>query len=368
MQTVKQGRSLYLDVTRVLAIISISLNHAVNRSYDNYNNQMGEFFRIAFASTLFKTVVTVFSRVGVPLFLMITGALILNKKMESKEDVGRFYKHNLLSMFITAEIWYVLIYWLMTLPELGKTVGIGQAMLGMVKTMCFIDQTTLSSMWYMPMILCLYATIPVLIFAKDKIALSGKWLLIPAIIVFVNSMVIPAISNFIVLLGGEPLVSAVLESYLFSFFYLYVLAGYYINKGILAKWKTWVVGILALCTFLLCCGFQLFAYSRPANYLVAHDFPIMLFCAVFTFEFLRRTSHLCQKAQKPISYISRISFAIYFLHIVIMVITTRLISMSGWYYWCKLLFLEGISVGASILIIMPLSKIKPIKKYLFLIK
>ena len=123
MQTVKQGRSLYLDAARVMAIISITLNHAVNRSYDNYNNQMGEFFRIAFASTLFKTVITVFSRIGVPLFLMITGALILNKKMETKEDVHRFYKHNLLSIFITAEIWYVLIYWLMTLPELGKSIG-----------------------------------------------------------------------------------------------------------------------------------------------------------------------------------------------------------------------------------------------------
>ena len=368
MQTVKQGRSLYLDAARVMAIISISLNHAVNRSYDNYNNQMGEFFRIAFASTLFKTVITVFSRIGVPLFLMITGALILNKKMETKEDVHRFYKHNLLSMFITAEIWYFLIYWLMTLPELGKTVGIGQALWGMIKTMCFIDQTTFSSMWYMPMILCLYATLPILIFAKDKLAIGGKCLLIPAIIVFTNSMVIPAISNFIVLLGGEPLVSAVLESYLFSFFYLYVLAGYYINKGILAKWRTWVVGVLALGTFLLCCGFQLFAYAQPANYLVAHDFPVMLFCAIFTFEYIKRTAHLCAKVEKPISYISRISFAIYFLHIVIMTILTKIITMSGWYYWCKLLFLEGISMLGSILIIMVLSQMKPIRKYLFLIK
>ena len=246
MQTVKQSRSLYLDVARVMAILSISLNHAVNRSYDNYNNQMGEFFRIAFASTLFKTVVSVFSRVGVPLFLMITGALILNKKMQTKEDVGRFYKHNLLSMFITTEIWYVLIYWLIVHPDLGKSISIGQALLGMVKTMCFVDQTTFSSMWYMPMILCIYATIPVLLLAKDKLAAGGKWLLIPAIIVFVNSMVIPAISNFLVLLGRSPLESAVLEWYLFSYFYLYVLAGYYINKGLLAKWNTWLIGALAL--------------------------------------------------------------------------------------------------------------------------
>ena len=34
------GRQFYLDVARVLAILSISLNHAVNRSYDNFTNQM----------------------------------------------------------------------------------------------------------------------------------------------------------------------------------------------------------------------------------------------------------------------------------------------------------------------------------------
>ena len=50
LQTGKTGgRQLYLDVARVLAIISISLNHAVNRTYNNYSNQMQEFleFRLA---------------------------------------------------------------------------------------------------------------------------------------------------------------------------------------------------------------------------------------------------------------------------------------------------------------------------------
>lgn len=109
--SLKPKRLFYLDVARFIAIISISLNHAVNRSYENYNNQMAEFFALPFGSTLFKTFISVFSRIGVPLFLMITGVLILNKKMESASDVKRFYKHNLLSLLITTEIWYVLMYW-----------------------------------------------------------------------------------------------------------------------------------------------------------------------------------------------------------------------------------------------------------------
>jgi hypothetical protein len=34
------GRIFYLDIARALAIISITLNHAVNRSYRNYHGQM----------------------------------------------------------------------------------------------------------------------------------------------------------------------------------------------------------------------------------------------------------------------------------------------------------------------------------------
>ena len=41
-KTLTGGRSYYLDIARAIAIISISLNHAVNRIYDNYFGQMEE--------------------------------------------------------------------------------------------------------------------------------------------------------------------------------------------------------------------------------------------------------------------------------------------------------------------------------------
>lgn len=70
-------RIQWLDVARTMAIILISLNHAVNRAYAVYENQAEEYLSIPMASTIFKTVVLVCSHIGVPLFLMITGALIL---------------------------------------------------------------------------------------------------------------------------------------------------------------------------------------------------------------------------------------------------------------------------------------------------
>ena len=76
-KTLTGGRSYYLDIARAIAIISISLNHAVNRTYDNYAGQMEEFLELSWALSLLKAVTTMFGHLGVPLFLMISGALLL---------------------------------------------------------------------------------------------------------------------------------------------------------------------------------------------------------------------------------------------------------------------------------------------------
>ena len=53
-KTLTGGRSYYLDIARAIAIISISLNHAVNRIYDNYFGQMEEFLESSYLSSLLK--------------------------------------------------------------------------------------------------------------------------------------------------------------------------------------------------------------------------------------------------------------------------------------------------------------------------
>ena len=69
-KTLTGGRRYSLDIERVIAIISISLNHAVNRTYDNYFGQMEEFLESSYLSSLLKS-----------MFLMISGALLLHKRM-----------------------------------------------------------------------------------------------------------------------------------------------------------------------------------------------------------------------------------------------------------------------------------------------
>ncbi len=126
------------------------------------------------------------------------------------------------------------------------------------------------------------------------------------------------------------------------------------------------MGAATLVTLLLCTGYQFFAYSRPAEYLLDYTFPGILICAAFLFAWLRRVAHRVP-LKGAVTYLARISFGIYFVHIIIMellewqvVFTCR--------PWMKMALLELISFAGSILVIWPLSRIPFGKKCLFLIK
>ena len=250
-------RTLYLDVARVAAIVSISLNHAVNRTFQNYQGQQEEFLAIPLASSVVKVLFTIFSKLGVPLFLMISGALLLNKRMDGPEDVKKFYKHNLLPLLITAEIWYAIMYWCRLIAGVGD-LSLSQIGLG------------------------------------------------------------PA--------------------------------------------------LLALITFAGICGYQLFAYAQPLDYLVDYNFPLLPVCAAFLFEWIRRKSHRLQRFRRPICYIARISLGIYFVHILVMTGMSWVLGDWGRTTLWRLLVLEAGSVGLSVAAIALMSRSRLARKYLFLIK
>ena len=371
-------RMYYLDVARVIAVLAISVNHAVNRCYANYHGQMEEFYTISMAATLLKTVVTVFSKLGVPLFMMITGILILNKKMEDKEDVKGFYRHNLLSLLITTEIWYVLIYWYLVFfgnNSILESRGIWGAIGGMFETMLFQNQVTFDSLWYMPVIMCIYTTIPFVIMAKNKLS-GGKasaWLFLPLIIVYLNNMILPAVNAVLTAEGLGTFTSTLQMVNLVAYFYIYIILGYFVGKGVFENWKTWAVALIAGGSFLLCCGFQLYMYAQPVDYLIDYNFPLLPICAAALLELGRRKAHRLNTLRKPMEGLARISFGIYFLHIVIMTVLNSdkldaIVHQSQWNPALKLVYLELFSVGASVVIIAVLSKIKVLKKYLFMIK
>ena len=102
----EKNRIIYLDIARTFAIIFVVLCHSVELIYKM--NLQG-WISISLNARIFKTIVFTLGRIGVPLFLFLTGYLLLNRKYDNDADIKKFYKKNLLPLIVTTEVW-ILIY------------------------------------------------------------------------------------------------------------------------------------------------------------------------------------------------------------------------------------------------------------------
>lgn len=359
------GRIVWLDMARTMAIQFVTFNHAINRTFDNYHDTLTEYLTLPHSLIVFKTVITVLSKLGVPLFLMITGALILNKRFESQEDVRHFYKHNLLRLFIASELWFVIIYLYKCLDtdSILRTMGFLPAVKGLLQTICFINPISFDSMWYLPMILCVYLVLP--FFAVSIRKLGVKSLLLPMAVVACSGMLIPNVNMTRQLLGiNEELVFSLNWVNVFSFYIVYVLIGYMVYEGMISKIREEILWTITLLSFFVCCCYQYWAYTMPGNVLIDYNFILLALCATGCFELLRR--HPVNRATSGIKSIAVMAFAIYFVHICIMQGLAVVLDIHG--YLLRFLVLEIVSVAGSIILIRVCSKIRFFKTYLFMIK
>ncbi len=370
MEKTDKPRILYLDAARCAAILLIALNHAVNRSWVNYGAVTEEFHSISLPSTILKALLTVASRYGVPLFLMITGALILRKRFETAEDVRRFYRHNWLSLLITSEIWFFLGFWFQVLVNPGNhmlaELGLGGTLRACLKTLLFLDQVRFDSMWYVPMILSVYLVLPIFAVLLRHTALR-RVLILPAALLLWTAMLLPVINDYRSMFGLNVLSNYLYYSNFFSEYLLYILAGWWVAEGGLRKLTDRTVIGAALLCYLLCTALQFWCYSS-SDHLIDYDSPAILLSAIPVFELLRRYADRLRRWERPIAAVSRAAFALYLLHVFFLWGFHWYMYFTGWHRAAKLLFMLFAPLGLSGLIIWPLSKIPFCRKYLFLIK
>ena len=363
-------RKFWLDFARALAIISVTFNHALSRSFHTHSGTQFEFMQMSALGSVVKALLYVFSRLGVPIFLMISGALLMKRDYEDREVTQRFIKHNWWGLFRTTEIWLVIMFWLLQIPgrSVLHTQGVARALVKCVSTMLFLNQETMGSMWYMSMVLCVYLMIPVVAIGLKR--LGDRFFYGLFGIVLLAGFVVPNINTALEAAGsGKTLEFAISSADIFSTYFLYVLAGYWISQGKMAKvslpwlWVGLVVGFAGTAAF------QYWIYSTPSDYYVRYADTGILMTGAFLFEIIRRRAGRFRTGAKAkaITYLSQISFGIYFVHICIMTVVHAALS-SNLVFYPRFLILELTSLIGAIIIIWLTSKSKWVGSYLYLIK
>ena len=134
--------------------------------------------------------------------------------------------------------------------------------------------------------------------------------------------------------------------------------------------KTINITLISVIFFVLSCVIQIFEYNNNIEYNIWYNSPLLYLCTLNLFELFTRinTGKISNKIKKEATYISKVSLAIYFIHIIVEMILNKYIKLIRVSNSSRVLILFGISFIITFLIIWLFSKIKIIKTKVLLIK
>ncbi len=229
-------RVKYLDGLRFVAILNVILIHVLGIFRHQYFS----------TSTLKYTLVTFFdcfTRIGVPLFFMLTGILMLTKK-EKDENYFKFFKKRVLKFLLTYLLFSIIYY---IYSHFDSNMSIYEFLAIMT------SDRPMYHLWFMPVIILIYIFIP---FLKKLIkTLSKKELEIIILIIFLLGNTFNAISAISLTFGPQLLINFSLPNLIIYMNYLFI--GYYVYKYDIKITKTKVILsiisiiLMPICSFII---------------------------------------------------------------------------------------------------------------------
>lgn len=347
-----------LDVIRAFAIVTVVCEHV---SPELLSGTAG-------------LIVNVIGTMGVPLFVMLTGYLMLDR-MYDANYLRRFVRHNLLPLIGALEIW--------NLVWFGLSHVVGGAPITFerfLKIALFMGPTD-SGMWFLPMIIGLYLGLPIVShmvqWLNEYNAREYTGILLGGIIFF--GTLVPTLGELLSFVSPQHVVSSQLNLNIFgasvwgdSVWILFLIAGYAVKKKVFQMVPTWCLTVIAGVSIFLLALFHYFAQVRGLAWdtYYANIFLVIASVAffvvgqrVFVFDDTSSAFGLITTS------ISKYSFAIYMIHFwvleayVMMIRVMGLRQNIGIFIAALLICLVG-----SYLVARILSFIGPLRHWMLLIK
>ena len=291
-------RIFSLDVIRSLAIVMVVLNHAVESIY---RLNLKDMATIGLNSRIFAFSAFTLGRCGVPLFLLLTGYLVLSREYDAN-GAERFWKNNFLRLVITWEIWIFIYNIFLTYFRHSRSFDFAMYL----SNSLFLRHTELSHTWYVPMIIGMYFFLPLV--SRIIHDLNVKVLCGLMTSVFIYFYLVP---NYSILsdiykwrrLGGQIDFSFSGGVYGFYLILGYLLSKYQLHiKEFLKRRYIFVVCIvLAALAFAISVYSQFFAYAHMRQYNIWYNFftlPILgaliFSLAIYSFNDYHTPPHIAK--------------------------------------------------------------------------
>lgn len=210
-----------LDIVRIFALALVFLVHCIENTWDIGD---GALRNMSTMSSLVVLTLYTLGRLSVPLFLFLTGYLMLDREYR-KESIASFYKKKVLKLVVVTWFWYV-VYILFTVIALGRTYCVAD----IVKLMLFVSPDSPNAhMWYMSTIIGIYIFLP---FVANAIKLVSKRVgVFIMMLLLVFWFIVPTINSVLAALKMELLAGGNLDiAYVGGYCGFYLIMGYVIKK------------------------------------------------------------------------------------------------------------------------------------------
>lgn len=314
MQSNAKEKNVALDIIRIIAILAVVLLHMSGNYVLGYDISTAEYLSANILDSL--------SRIGVPLFLMVSGALMLDERRSVSMD--SVLRKNVKSVAILTVLWsliYAVVFAVLFPLWWGQTPSIGGFISEAVKGPFHI--------WYLYMIIGLYLATPFLraFVKKDDPRLARSFL----IIALASQFLLPVIAMLCRLNNGFACLSQLIERlhlHFFGGYVAYYLLGWYMVHVGMRK-----AGRIALYLLGLAGAVFIFVYAQLTG-----DFntvygelglPVFFYStAVFSILSSLKPS-FSEKTSARIGSLSRMTFGVYLIHPLVQRVLREILSYNG---------------------------------------
>ena len=291
-----QNRIEWIDLVRAIAILTVLYIHATDGIFIISSDSILHYTTF---SRIFDFASLFIGRIGVPFFLMITGYLLLGRTYDD-ERVRKFWEKNCKGLIIVTIIWAAI--YAVSLQFV--TVKSGQVNFSEAGNLFF------SHMWYMPMIIGMYLSMPFVSAAVERFKSATIW---QATIVFTFlAFLLPFITLVLDMHGIKNVNIQYCLGFSGGVYGIYIILGYLVKKGQFKHYDSIKLGLIALISFMICLFFQYYAFTKAYDFNLWYEFPFILTGSFALFELCSRKETV--RAYPLVTFLSKYSFAVFLVH------------------------------------------------------
>ncbi len=348
----------WVDAVKCLAAFSIVACHCIEYLYEV---NAAEALTLSSTDQIFSVMGFTFGRMGVMLFLMISGFLLFQKNITDDKSVLEFLKKSFIPILTSFVAWSAIYYFFFI-----KYINIPFSIYEFFWMVTLGAEVPMKNMWFSPLIIAIYFAVPFWALFVKK--LSFKIMLIPIIAVVMISYVFSDFNTFQQLRQGTLMLKSMLNVSLIGGNYgVLLFLGYYIGTSTI-KLKRILFALFAVALYAGIVLMTLYFYDIQFDYRLWYtSTPLLLLC-LSTFVAFKDLPIKDGIIKKFMRLVSGNTLGIFFIHLPIIMLLDRLNLEQTLNRPKTALVYFAVSFSVSLVLSKLLSKIPFIRKYIILSK